>query len=109
MKKENLTAQKKVLQTQLDAALANTEAQEQLTASQGIVTGIEASIDGMLTSAGLDVTGSLTEKATALSAKVAEMGSKDGSEHTKPKLGANNEGTASNLVGGFDISAAMNS
>ena len=104
-----LDASNSALQTQLDAALANTEAQEQLTASQGIVTGIEASIDGMLTSAGLDVTGSLTEKATALSAKVAEMGSKDGSEHTKPKLGANNEGAASNVVGGFDISGAMNS
>ena len=103
-----LDASNTALQTELDAALANTEAQEQLTASQGVVTGIEASIDGMLTSAGLDVTGTLTEKATALSAKVAEMGGKDGSNHTNPKVDVNNEAAAANVVGGVDISGAMN-
>ncbi|MFV8336450.1 S49 family peptidase [Flavobacterium sp. RSP29] len=103
-----LDASNSALQTELDAALANTEAQEELTASQGVVTGIEASIDGMLTSAGLDVTGTLTEKATALSAKVAEMGGKDGSSHTKLKVDVNNEAAAANVVGGVDISGAMN-
>ncbi|MDI6033024.1 S49 family peptidase [Flavobacterium sp. LB2P84] len=103
-----LDASNTALQTQLDAALANTEAQEQLTAVNATVTGIEASIDGMLTSAGLDVTGTLTEKATALSAKVAEMGGKDGAIHTNPKVDVNNEATASNVVGGVDITGAMN-
>jgi ClpP class serine protease len=103
-----LDASNTSLQTQLDAALANTEAKDQLTASQGTVTALEASIDSMLTSAGLDVTGTLTEKTAALSAKVTEMGGEDGASHTNPKVDVNNAGTATNVVGGFDITAAMN-
>jgi protease-4 len=103
-----LDASNSALQTQLDAALANTEVQEQLTASKGTVTAVEASIDGMLTAAGLAVTGTLTEKTAALNAKVEEMGAKDGASHTNPKVDVNNEVTASNVVGGVDISAAMN-
>lgn len=74
------------LQTELDAALANTEVKDQLTAAQATVTEVEASINGMLTAAGLAVEGTLTEKATALTAKVAEMGGKDGASHTNTKV-----------------------
>jgi len=76
------------LTTERDAALANTEVKDQLTASQGTITAVEASVNEMLTSAGLDVTGTLTEKTAALSAKVAEMGKADGSKPTVIKVGA---------------------
>jgi protease-4 len=74
--------------TERDAALANTEVKDQLTASQGTVTAVEASIDNMLASAGLDATGNLTEKTAALSAKVAEMGKNDATKPTVIKVGA---------------------
>lgn len=103
------------IQTQLDAALENTEAQEQLemvqtqlTASQDHVSGIEASIDAMMTAAGLPVTGTISEKTIALNAKVLEMGSKDGAQSTNVKIDVNNTTIASNVVGGVDVSAAMN-
>jgi len=83
-----LDASNSDLQTKLDAALANTEVKDQLTATQGTVTALEASIDGMLTSAGLDVKGTLTEKTAALTAKVEEMGKADGASHTNPKVDA---------------------
>lgn len=94
--------------TERDAALANTEVKDQLTVSEGIVSNLEASIDGMLTSAGLDVTGTLAEKTAALSAKVEEMGGKDGAIHTNPKVDVNNTATTSNVIDGIDVSAAMN-
>ncbi len=96
------------LQTDLDAANANTDLNDQLTASKGTVTAIEASIDTMLTSAGLDVTGTLTEKTAALSAKVTEMGKNDGAKPTNVKVDVDNSVIAKNVVGGEDISAAMN-
>ncbi|EJG02276.1 S49 family peptidase [Flavobacterium sp. F52] len=74
------------LQTDLDAAKSNTELNEKLTASQSIVSAVETSIDSMLTSAGLDVKGTLTEKTAALSAKVTEMGKADGSKPTVIKV-----------------------
>jgi len=104
-----LEASNATLQTELDAATANTEVKDQLTASKETVIAVEASIDTMLTSAGLDVGGTLTEKTAALSAKVAEMGKADGSKPTVVKVDVNNtENTASNVVGGVDISGAMN-
>lgn len=95
------------LKTDLDAALANTEVKEKLTASEGVVTSVVASIDTMLTSAGLDVTGTLTEKTAVLSAKVAEMGKADGAKSTNVKVAANNT-TPSNVIGGIDVSAGLN-
>lgn len=96
------------LQTQLDAAKNNTELSEKLTASESIVTAVEASLNEMLTSAGLDVTGTLTEKTAALSAKVTEMGKADGSTPTNVKVDVNNTSAASNVVDGYDITGAMN-
>jgi protease IV len=104
----DLEASNSTLQTELDAATANTDLNDQLTASQGTVTAVEASVNEMLTSAGLDVTGTLTEKTAALSAKVAEMGKADGSKPTVVKVDINNSVAASNVVGGYDISADMN-
>jgi protease IV len=104
----DLEASKTTLQTELDAANANTDLNDQLTASQGTVTAVEASVNEMLTSAGLDVTGTLTEKTAALSAKVAEMGKADGSKPTVIKVDVNNSAAASNVVGGIDITGAMN-
>lgn len=83
----DLEASKTQLQTDLNAAKSNTDLQDKLTASEGVVTSIEASIDNMLTSAGLDVTGTLSEKTAALSAKVEEMGKNDGSKPTIIKVG----------------------
>ncbi|MRX40589.1 hypothetical protein GJU43_14975 [Flavobacterium sp. LC2016-23] len=103
-----LEASNTALQTELDAATANTDLNDQLIASQETVATVEASIDTMLTSAGLDVTGTLSEKTTALSAKVAEMGLKDGSKPTAVKVDVKNSSAASNVVDGFDISGAMN-
>lgn len=103
------------LQSQLDDALANTAVkeqltavQEQLTASQENVASLETSVDAMMTAAGLVIQGTLQEKTIALNAKVTEMGSKDGGEHTRPRVGGNNSSTASNVVGGVDVSSAMN-
>ncbi|PIF33004.1 protease-4 [Flavobacterium sp. 9] len=79
------------LQTELDAAKANTDLNDQLTASKETVTAIETSIDTMLTSAGLDVTGTLTEKTAALSAKVEAMGKNDATKPTIIKVGPSTE------------------
>ena len=110
-----LQSSNSTLQESLDAAVANTEVQEQLTtaqqslaSSQETVVGIEASIDAMMTNAGLPITGTLAEKTIALNAKVAEMGSKDGAQSTNPKIDIDNNTTTSNVVGGVDVSAAMN-
>lgn len=110
-----LQSSNSTLQESLDAAVANTEVQEQLTtaqqslaSSQETVIGIEASIDAMMTNAGLPITGTLAEKTIALNAKVAEMGSKDGAQSTNPKIDIDNNTTTSNVVGGVDVSAAMN-
>lgn len=103
------------LQESLAVAVANGEAQEQLTASQeqlyvatATLEGTEASIDAMLVSAGLDVNGTLAEKTIALNARVAELGAKDGSARTPIKIDVDNTSIASNVVGGVDVSSAMN-
>ncbi|WP_289659488.1 S49 family peptidase [Flavobacterium panacagri] len=96
------------LQTQLDEANANTVLKDQLQASKETVTAIESSIDAMLTSAGLDVNGTLTEKTIELSAKVMEMGNADGSKPTNVKVDTGNSGVSTKIVGNIDISAAMN-
>jgi len=95
------------LNTQLEAAQNNTELQGQLTAATEAASATEVSLDAMLTEAGLAVEGTVTEKLTALSAKVHTMANADGAAHTKVKLDADN-GAATSKVGGVDISAAMN-
>jgi protease-4 len=103
------------LHESLAVAVANGEAQEQLTASQeqlavatDVIAGTEASIDAILVSAGLDVTGTLAEKTIALNARVAELGAKDGAAPTAVKIDVDNANIAANVVGGVDVSSAMN-
>jgi protease-4 len=97
---------------ELQSALAQTNedlanAQTQLTATQETVVGIETSIDAMMTSAGLTVEGTLAEKTIALNAKVLEMGSKDGASHTNTIIDVENT-TKGNVIGGIDVTAALN-
>lgn len=81
-----LEASEATLQTQLTEAQNNTELQGQLTTAQNTITGVEASVDAMLTEAGVTATGTVTEKLTALSAKVTEMAGKDGANPTNVKV-----------------------
>lgn len=76
------------LQSQLDAAQNNTDLNDQLDVANATITGVETSIDAMLTQSGLDVTGTLDEKLDALNAKVTEMSKADGDTHTKVKTKA---------------------
>lgn len=74
------------LQTQLDAALANTELNDQVTAANDSLNAAEATVNTMLEEAGLETAGTLTEKLTALNGKVTEMAKKDGANPTKTKI-----------------------
>jgi len=76
------------LNTQLEAAQENPELQDQLTVATEAASATEVSLDAMLTEAGLAVEGTVTEKLTALSAKVAVMANADGATHTIPKIDA---------------------
>jgi protease-4 len=77
-----LEASEATLQTQLTEAQNNTELQGQLTTAQSTITTVESSVEAMLTEAGVTATGTVTEKLTALSAKVTEMAGKDGANPT---------------------------
>ena len=97
------------LQSQLDAAQNNTDLNDQLGVANTTITGVEASIDAMLTQSGLDVTGTLDEKLDALNAKVTEMSNADGDSHTKVKTKTEDQ-TSEKVteVMGMDISGASN-
>lgn len=105
---ETLEATNISLQEAIDAAVLDTSIQDQLVVAQSSVIGMEASIDTLLVSAGLLVEGTIEEKTAALNAKVLEMGSKDGAAHTAPKLDNDNSGASGNIIGGIDVSAALN-
>jgi len=97
------------LTEQLTEAQNNTAVQDQLTASQASLSGVETEVDAMMTNAGLTPSGTLTEKLTALSAKVEVMGKGDGSTPTTVLVdadGGSKEKTTN--VGGIDVSAALN-
>lgn len=101
------------IQTQLDDATAThataiEAVQNQLTEANTTVTTVEASVNAILTNAGLPVEGTLTEKLTAINAKAEVFGKSDGAAHTKPKVETEGNSTATNVVGGVDVSAAMN-
>jgi len=104
----SLTATNVSITEELATAKANTELNEQLTASAGVVASMEVSIDAMLTAAGLEIAGTIAEKTTALSAKVSEMGLKDASAHTSLKIDADSTFVDSKMVGGVDVSGALN-
>lgn len=104
---EELETSNTTLQEAIDAAVLDTSIQDQLVVAQSSVTGMEASIDTLLVSAGLLVEGTMEEKTAALNAKVLEMGSKDGASHTAPRLDNEFSGSG-NVIGGIDVSAALN-
>lgn len=104
---ETLEASNVSLQEAIDASVLDTSIQDQLVVAQSSVTGMEASIDTLLVSAGLPVEGTIEEKTIALNAKVLEMGSKDGASHTAPKLDNEFSGSG-NVIGGIDVTAALN-
>lgn len=93
------------LQSELDEAKTNPALQNQLTTATSTITGLESSIDAILKEAGVDATGSATEKLTALSEKVKEMSIKDGADHTKPRLDGKQSEGSKNYV---DANAAHN-
>jgi protease-4 len=105
---ETLEATNISLQEAIDAAVLDTSIQDQLVVAQSSLTGMEASIDTLLVSAGLLVEGTIEEKTIALNATILEMGSKDGAAHTAPKLDNDNSGASGNIIGGIDVSAALN-
>ena len=104
---ETLEASNNSLQEAIDASVLDTSIQDQLVVAESSVTGMEASIDTLLVSAGLPVEGTIEEKTAALNAKVLEMGSKDGASHTAPKLDNEFSGSG-NVIGGIDVTAALN-
>lgn len=104
---ETLEASNVSLQEAIDASVLDTSIQDQLVVAQSSVTGMEASIDTLLVSAGLPVEGTIEEKTAALNAKVLEMGSKDGASHTAPKIDNEFSGSG-NVIGGIDVTAALN-
>jgi protease-4 len=105
---ETLEASKISLQEAIDASVLDTSIQDQLFVAQGSVAGMQASIDTLLVSAGLLVEGTIEEKTAALNAKVLEMGSKDGAVHTALKLDNDTSGASGNIIGGIDVTAALN-
>lgn len=105
---ETLEASNNSLQEAIDASVLDTSIQDQLVVAQSSVTGMEASIDTLLVSAGLLVEGTIEEKTAALNATILEMGSKDGDSHTAPKLDNDNSGASGNIIGGIDVTAALN-
>lgn len=105
---ETLEASNVSLQEAIDASVLDTSIQDQLVVAQSSMTGMEASIDTLLVSAGLTVEGTIEEKTIALNAKVLEMGSKDGAAHTAPKLDNEFSGASGNVIGGIDVTAALN-
>jgi len=105
---ETLEASNISLQEAIDASVLDTSIQDQLFVAQGSVAGMQASIDTLLVSAGLLVEGTIEEKTAALNAKVLEMGSKDGAVHTALKLDNDTSGASGNIIGGIDVTAALN-
>jgi protease-4 len=101
------------LQTQLDDANANHQTaleavNGQLTEAQTNATAMETSVNAIMENLGLQVAGTLTEKLTAINAKSIEVGKQDGASTTTPKIGAEGNSGENNVVGGVDVSAAMN-
>lgn len=101
------------LQTQLtEAQTANTTSveavQNQLTVATNSLTAVEASVDAVLENAGLPIEGTLTEKLAAINGKAEAFGKLDGDTNTKVKIDANNTPEGTTVVGGVDVSAALN-
>ncbi len=102
---DELNSANATLTQERDEALANVNQDAANATAQ--VTSATSAIDAMLENSGLEVTGTLEEKMTSLSAHVAELNAKDGAEHTKPKTDGDITKNV-NVIGGIDVSAALN-
>ncbi len=103
------------LQASVDAAKdSQTTAEQALvtanTTHAAAMTEVETSVTTMLTGAGLTATGTLTEKLTALNSHLVVVNKGDGAKHTNVPLGDGNKPDLAtlNVVGGIDVSEAMN-
>lgn len=110
---ETLETENISLQSQLtDAQSAQTTAVEavtnQLTEATATATATETTVDAMLTNAGLPVTGTFAEKTAALSTWVEAKGKTDGAGATIIKIDANETSASTTIVGGIDVTAALN-
>lgn len=104
-KYESLEASEASLKEQLTEAQNNNASQKELSTANATITSLKASIDNILAEAGVTATGNVTEKLTALSAKVTEMSNKDGANHTIPRVDGNQPEQKKNYV---DANAAHN-
>ena len=97
------------LETTNSTLTSDLEAEQgKTTAAATAATTTEASIDAMMTEAGLTPSGDLTAKLTALSAKVTEMGGKDGAGATIIKKGDDAKDTPAKVVSGVNVENALN-
>jgi len=108
LESENSTLQTQVSDAKTEKETAVNAITEQLTEATNTATAMETSVDAIMTNLGLPVQGTITEKLAAIDAKATVIGKQDGANSTNPKVdtGANPE--ASNVVGGVDVSAALN-
>ena len=83
---ETLETSEANLQTQLNEAKTNNPLQTELSTATGTIASLETSVDAILVEAGLEATGTVTEKIAALSGKVTEMANKDGANHTTTRV-----------------------
>lgn len=110
---DTLETENSNLQTQMDdAATAHQTAIDavnaQLTEATNNATAMETSVDAIMTNLGLPVQGTITEKLAAIDAKATVIGKLDGGKPTNPKVDAGANPEASKVVGGIDVSAALN-
>jgi protease-4 len=93
------------LETQLAEAKGDTSLSTELSTAKGTIASLETSVDAILTEAGLELSGNVSEKLTALSAKVTEMSNKDGANHTTLRVDGNQTEKKKSYV---DANAAHN-
>ena len=87
-----------------------TELEGNVATEQGTISAIESALNDVFEEAELD-RGEMTatEAIAFLSEKLGEYGAKDGAKHTKTRDNAEqNADDSNNIVGGIDITAAMN-
>lgn len=113
---DSLESENSTLQTQVsEAETAKTTAVDaitlQLTEATNNATAVETSVDAIMTSLGLPIAGTITEKLTAIDAKSVAIGNKPGANFTAPKIGVGTENTTSTAslnIAGVDVKEALN-
>lgn len=72
------------------------------------LTTAESAVNSMLVTAGLPVTGTIAEKTIAINAELAKVGLKDGAAATVVIADVSGDHTVTGMVGGIDITGALN-